>query len=351
MRHQVVRGKHGKADVGQARGLARGNRKERRILAALERNQESKSRRDATLSSGDRKRLGAHYTPRDLADKVVHLALEPLMVWPHAVQCIECAASVCLLNLLVIDPACGDGVFLESAADVISEALFKAYQREGIDCDQSECKRRVIKSCLIGVDIDPGAIEATRKRLGNSLELVNADALVDWHFHTGGRPTAFIGNPPFIGGQKISSLLGKSYQQRLLEEFPSCNGGADLCTYFLLLAESVISEGKSCGSISFICTNTISQGRTREAGLGFLLQQRGAVIYAAEKDMKWPGKAKVTVSIVHIAEKRLAWRLWPEQLIERALTFPNAWPIDEAVPTAQGPVSMGSEGSAEESHR
>ena len=261
-------------------------------------------RHDATLSAADRERLGAHYTERSLADTIVARALQPLMVWPGAMQCPLCAPSVALTNLLVIDLACGDGVFLSAAADILGELLWEACQCEGIECTRDEARVCIEQNVLLGVDIDPGAIEAARRALPN-VEFHCADALFDFEFDTDGRPTAFVGNPPYLGGQKISSVLGREYLARLLEDFPSSNGGADLCTYFLLQASHLLDEGKSKGTIGFICTNTISQGRTREAGLRFLLQEHRDTIYCADRNVPWPGKAKVVCSIVHLANEEL----------------------------------------------
>lgn len=287
-------------------------------------------RRDQTLSVEDRSRLGAHYTSAEWARVITARALQPLMTWPEAMQCPKCHPSLVLENLLVVDPACGDGEFLVAAADLLAPLLLEAYDREDIPCDAAEARRRIVKNCLVGVDIDPGAVEAARERLGPDCRLQVGDALLDWTLDTGGRPTAFIGNPPYLGGGKISGRLGKAYQQRLLKAYPSSNGGADLATYFFLLAFRVLESGKSLGTVSYVATNTISQGRTREAGLAYLLQQRGAWIYRADRDLQWPGDAKVTVSIIHLAENQLARRLWPEGMKGRAKTFPAAWTANDA---------------------
>lgn len=261
-------------------------------------------RHDETLSPADRSKLGAHYTPADWAAKVVSRALEPLMCWPVAMQCPACSPSVALTNLLVIDLACGDGVLLSAAADILGELLWEAYQCEGIECDKAEARARIEENVLIGVDLDPGAIEAARAALPET-ELVCADALFDYDLDTEGRPTAFVMNPPYLGGGKISGTLGVAYQKRLLKEYPHSNGGADLCVYFLLQAAHLLDQGKSKGTISAICTNTISQGRTREAGLRFLLQEHRDTIYCADRDVRWPGQAKVCCSVVHLANEEL----------------------------------------------
>lgn len=261
-------------------------------------------RHDATLDADTRSRLGAHYTPADWARAVAARGLQPLLCWPQAMQCPACAPSVALTNLLVIDLACGDGIMLSAAADILGDLLWEAYQCEGIECDQAEARARIEAHVLWGVDIDPGAITAARAALPET-EFECADALFDFEIDTAGRPTAFIMNPPYLGGGKISGTLGTAYQRRLMKEFPSSNGGADLCTYFLLQAAHLLDHGGSKGTISAICTNTISQGRTREAGLRFLLQEHRDTIYCADTNVPWPGSAKVCCSIVHLANEDL----------------------------------------------
>lgn len=277
-------------------------------------------RADAKKSKSERRALGAHYTPPELARKVTATALQPLMCWPSAMQCQFCVPSVAITNLLVIDPACGDGEFLVQAAEILGELLMAAYREEGIDVDVAEARQRIVDNCLVGVDIDPDAIAAARSRLGDSCELDCRDALLDWDFDTDGRPTAFVGNPPYLGGRRISTILGAAYQKRLMAEFASSNGGADICAYFLLLAADTLRRGGSKGTTGFICTNTISQGDTRVAGLKWLLQEHGDVIYSAERSVKWPGDAKVTCSIVHLANEEL-WR----EIGER-----DAWGVEYA---------------------
>lgn len=262
------------------------------------------ARHDETLAPAERARLGAHYTPVDLAKTIVARALQPLLVWPEAMRCPACVPSSCLLDLLVIDLACGDGVFLSAAADILGELLWEAYQCEGVECDRAEARTCIEQNVLLGVDIDPGAIAAARLALPDT-EFHCADALFDFNLDTDGRPTAFVGNPPYLGGMKISGTLGREYQQRIKREFVSAHGNADLCIYFLLAAAQLLDDGKSKGTISYICTNTISQGDTRRAGLAWLLNEHRDTIYCADRDVPWPGKAKVMCSIVHLANEEL----------------------------------------------
>lgn len=106
----------------------------------------------------------------------------------------------------------------------------------------------------------------------------------------------FVGNPPFLGGKKVSSHFGDRYLDWLDATFPNSNLSADIVAYFFRRAFSCVNEE---GSIVFICTNTISQGDTRETGLVNLIKT-GAKIFYCTKRLRWPGQAAVVVSVVGI---------------------------------------------------
>ncbi len=108
---------------------------------------------------------------------------------------------------------------------------------------------------------------------------------------------AFVGNPPFMGGSRLTSEAGESYSQWLAQEFAPAKGQTDLCAYFLRRAADLLGTH---GAIGFIATNSIAQGDTAASGLRVLLQQ-GCRIYSANRTVSWPGKAHVVVSIVHVA--------------------------------------------------
>jgi type I restriction-modification system DNA methylase subunit len=268
----------------------------------------SAARHDSTLSKEDRSRLGAHYTPSAWARRIVARALVPVM---GSQLHVKGTPSEMILRMLVIDPACGDGIFLSAAADVLGALLFQAYQLEGQDIGLLESRRLVIERCLLGVDLDPGAIAAARHELGKSAQLTCADALLDWQCDTQGRPTAFVGNPPYLGGRKISTLRGTEYARRLAARYPAWHGNADLCVYFLHLAAAALKAGGSVGTMSYVVTKTIAEGDTRRAGLGALVAD-GWVIYGADRCLKWPGAANVMVSIVHLMSGELDAQLKQE---------------------------------------
>lgn len=111
---------------------------------------------------------------------------------------------------------------------------------------------------------------------------------------------AFVGNPPFLGGSKITGIYGTPFRDYLIRIISSSIAGkVDLCTYFYLRAFSCLKTG---GAFGLIATNSIAQGDARVAGLDKLLQE-GATIYRAVPNQRWPGIASVEVAIVWISKK------------------------------------------------
>ena len=104
-----------------------------------------------------------------------------------------------------------------------------------------------------------------------------------------GRPgfDAIIGNPPFLGGQKITGSLGTAYRECLVEHIGhGVRGSADLIAYFLLRVHDLLNW---CGQTGLIATNTLAQGDTREVGLDQIVAS-GTEIRQAVKSAPWPSK-------------------------------------------------------------
>ena len=98
---------------------------------------------------------------------------------------------------------------------------------------------------------------------------------------------AVIGNPPFLGGMKISPTMG----QNLREWFVSVlagneSGNADLVAYFFLRSFSLLNE---YGTLGLIATNTIAQGSTRKVGLDQMVDF-GFTITRAIRSRSWPSQ-------------------------------------------------------------
>lgn len=107
---------------------------------------------------------------------------------------------------------------------------------------------------------------------------------------------AIVGNPPFVGGQRITGAMGTSYRDWLVAVIAEGRkGSADLVAYFFLRAASLLRDG---GNFGLLATNTISEGDTRQVGLEALLHG-GLAIFAAYPNEKWPGAAAVVTSRVH----------------------------------------------------
>jgi hypothetical protein len=107
-----------------------------------------------------------------------------------------------------------------------------------------------------------------------------------------------VGNPPFMGGLKISSEFGDKYRNWMTARFAPFGGTADMCAAFFRLAFDAI---KPDGRIGMIATNTLGQGDTRENGLAVILHHGGRIAYA-RRFVKWPGQANVEVNLAALAK-------------------------------------------------
>ena len=133
-----------------------------------------------------------------------------------------------------------------------------------------------------------------------------------------------VGNPPFMGGQRISGALGKAYREYLVRWLAEGNkGSADLVAYFYLRAFDLLRQG---GDFGLLAVNTIAEGDTRQVGLERLIGEKGAVIYAAYPNEPWPGKAAVVTSRVHV--RKGEWR-GPAILSGRQVPFVSAFLSDQ----------------------
>lgn len=193
--------------------------------------------------------------------------------------------------------------------ELIADALV------GIILSEDRAGERVVRTTALATmadDVASGAVDS-RPRLLKQVKADLAhdapDGIVRHPFHwplaypevfTRSRPgfDAIIGNPPFLGGKKISSTFGDYYNNALKVAFHPAKGAADICTYFFRLAFLI---SNNLGIFGFLATNTISQADTREVGLDYLLSS-GTKIKHTNPNMKWPGSASLHVSIVVLAK-------------------------------------------------
>lgn len=139
-----------------------------------------------------RKLRGGYYTPLELA----RLVVRRLRPGPEDV---------------VVDPACGDGVFLAAA---LAEGATR----------------------VVGFDVDAEAVEQARGRVGREADVRQADVLDEGGLERllGARPVEgrllVVGNPPYVEAKR----LAREVKSRLARRYPEAVEGApDLYLYFL----------------------------------------------------------------------------------------------------------------------
>jgi hypothetical protein len=109
---------------------------------------------------------------------------------------------------------------------------------------------------------------------------------------------AIFGNPPFLGGLRVSNMLGMEMFSFFTTMFPETGHVADLVAYLFRMSFSLLRVG---GALGLLATNSISQGDTRESGLTYI-RKHGGTIYRAVRRMEWPGDAAVVVSVIHVGK-------------------------------------------------
>lgn len=109
-----------------------------------------------------------------------------------------------------------------------------------------------------------------------------------------------LGNPPYKGGTHLSGAFGHEFCSYVKWEYAPA-GLSDLVAYFVRRLYSLLRDG---GYMAFITTNSIRDGDIREDGLE-QLKRAGATITFAVRGIKWPGRAKLVVSMLSI--HRGAW--------------------------------------------
>ena len=107
---------------------------------------------------------------------------------------------------------------------------------------------------------------------------------------------AMVGNPPFAGKNTIAAGQRDGYVYWLKAVHPKSHGNSDLVAHFYRRAYDLLRDG---GCFGLIATNTIAQGDTRTTGLRWICTHDGS-IYRTTRRYRWPGKAAVVVSVVHV---------------------------------------------------
>ena len=95
---------------------------------------------------------------------------------------------------------------------------------------------------------------------------------------------AVIGNPPFLGGSKLTGAMGTNIRDWFVNTIAGRRGNADLVAYFFLRATGLLQAN---GTLGLIATNSVAQGESREVGLDTMVAA-GFTIARAIQSQSWP---------------------------------------------------------------
>ncbi len=287
---------------------------------------------EQALDAGERRRLGAHYTPRAYVERlVVATVIEPLRQDWLAVYSTadlqkaegrleEARRSVTafhdkLCATRVLDPACGTGNFL-----YVSLELMKRLEGEVLDALAALGGQEALLGLeghtvgphqFFGLEVNPRAAAIA--------ELVLWIGHLQWHVRTrGGLPEDpvlrdyrtvcatdavlgpdrrsprwpeaefIVGNPPFIGGKDLRARLGDDYTKALWCAHRDMNESADFVMYWWdHAAELLTREGAKLRRFGFVTTNSISQVFQRRVVQRHLSAKKPVCIVMAIPDHPW----------------------------------------------------------------
>ncbi|AFZ25186.1 N-6 DNA Methylase [Cylindrospermum stagnale PCC 7417] len=273
---------------------------------------------EGTVDKKERHARGIHYTSEADIMKIVRPTIS--RYWEERIEAANTIGELSTLQIelqsyRVLDPACGSGNFLYIAYQELKRIeillLDKIQQRRKSEDKQMQIGL-VTPLQFYGMDTNPFAVELARVTLMiarkiaidnlnltepalplDSLDnnIVCQDALFsEWR-----QANAIIGNPPFLGGNRIRLDLGDKYAESIFSKFPEVKAQVDICTYWFRLAHENLN-GK--GRAGLVGTNSISQGNSRYVSLDYITRN-GGYIHEAISTQNWSGEAKVHVSLVN----------------------------------------------------
>lgn len=166
------------------------------------------------------------------------------------------------------------GKRLDERFDDLADALRAAYPADGTVPERTDLKDIIDAGFTPSLDIG----EARWRPVHWIIEAPDV-------IHAHGGFDAIIGNPPFLGGQKLSGAMGTNARDLLSNLVAGgVKGSADLVAFFLLRGCSL---ARSAGVVGLVATNSVAQGDTRSVGLDQLVAQ-GWTIYQSIQSRTWP---------------------------------------------------------------
>ena len=118
-------------------------------------------------AGSDRKTTGSYYTPDALVQELIKSALVPVIDDRLSKAVGPAEREKALLDIKVIDPACGSGHFLLAAARRLAVALaqVRAGDDQPSEDDRQHALRDVVAHCIYAVDKNPMAVELCKVAL------------------------------------------------------------------------------------------------------------------------------------------------------------------------------------------
>ncbi len=224
-----------------------------------------------------------------------------------------------LKTLRVLDPACGSGNFLYVSLLGLKD-FDKKIRDEAKAFDLIADQDVFTTDTVLGIEVNPYAAElarvtiwigdiqwdmrngaggiARRPILGRMDGIRNQDALIDEKGRERQWPAAecIVGNPPFLGGKRLRTVLKDDYVDRLFSVFTGrVSAEADLVCYWFEKARAMIEAGQA-KRVGLVSTNSIRGGANRKV-LDRIVESQ--IIYDAWADEPWEQDgAAVRVSLI-----------------------------------------------------
>ncbi|WP_298195948.1 DNA methyltransferase [Novosphingobium sp.] len=310
---------------------------------------------EQALDKDERKRLGAHYTPRAYVERLVNATLiDPLQAeWQALVlgsvereRATDPEAAIRLVHdfheklaaTRVLDPACGTGNFLYVALELMKrlegdvlEVLLDLGGQEALALETATVHPR----SFLGLEVNPRAAAIAelvlwlgylqwQLRNGSGISdpvletLTNITAMDAVLKHDGERPTAdrrgtelvnprrpdwpeadfIVGNPPFIGGKDLRGRLGDAYATALWRANPRVPKSADFVMHWWdRAAELLARKGTRLQRFGLVTTNSITQEFSRRVIARHLEGRLPISLLLAIPDHPWTRATRDTAAV------------------------------------------------------
>ena len=184
----------------------------------------------------ERKATGSYYTPDYIVRYIVENTLAPLCKNKTVDE---------ILSLKILDPATGSGHFLVGVVDYLAEELIthpNAPHMTEIASEETELaywRRRVVESCVYGVDLNPMAVELAKLSLWlHTVAKGEPLSFLDHHLRCGNSLIgAKIANLPNLSELRRSRRNTSQSQTEMQMEFPFTDRVATAIGHYLLIEE------------------------------------------------------------------------------------------------------------------